>query len=103
MQGEAPAVEGPDEPEGEPAQAEASSPPPAEPGIGEDGAIELGKQLAEIRKQAAPRVIPPGTVAVAGLAGVASRKVPEDYTTKEAAELLLWAHEEAKKMPRGGS
>jgi hypothetical protein len=29
--------------------------------------------------------------------------VPEDYTAKEAAELLVWAFEEAKKMPRVAS
>ena len=106
VQGEArPAVEGPGNPEGESAQAEAISPPPAEPRktIGKEGAEKLVSYIKGRRLEAEPRAIPMATSAVISEAGIQGNLLAEDLIESEEKAVREWASTRANQMPRGKS
>ena len=106
VQGEAqPAVEGPGEPEGEPAQADRVSPPPAglRKTIGEAGAEELAAYIKKKRLKAAPRAIPTATSSVIADAGVLGNLLAEHLIEPEAKKVREWVDARARQMPRAKS
>ena len=103
IDGEAqPAVEGPVDPEGDPAQAEVGSPPPAEPikPIGKEGAEELAAYIKKQRLKAAPRAIPMATSSVIAEAGIPGNLLAEDLIESEAKTVCEWVAARARQMPR---
>lgn len=103
VQGEAqPAVEGPVVPEGEPAKAEAISPPPDDPGIGDKRAVDLKGFVAKRRGEAATGVIPSFDTAAAE-AGMPSNVPPKEYTEDEDEKFRKWVTLRAEQMPRAKS
>ncbi len=103
LQGEArPAVEGPADPEGEPAQAEVSTPPPDEPLIGDEGSVALKKFWMKKRREAMIGAIP-SFGAAAEEAGMPSTVPPKEYTEAEAEKFRKWATTRAEQMPKATS